>query len=158
MMAREIRSFDVRVEPGTPPQSPQYTDLSMPPRIVDRIDIRVPPGPAGLVGFAISSGGAPIIPYNPGEWIITDDEAMSWPLEGYIDSGGWQVIIYNLGNLPHTIQVRFLLRLTQDAADTAAPRLIADGALSSSPGPMAFAVPPPPAAAPPPNLGTGGAP
>lgn len=115
-MAREIRTFEVTVAAGTARADAVTTDLDMPPRVVTGIHIVVPPGPAGSVGFQVAAAGQPIIPYNPGQWIVTDNEIIDWPLAGYHDSGSWQVIAYNTGTYDHTIYVRFLLELTTDQA------------------------------------------
>lgn len=117
-MPTEIRTFQVTIPPGTLPTAPQLTNLSMPARIVERLDIRIPPGPAGMMGFAIASAGQPFIPYNAGAWIVADNESLSWPVEGYLESGAWQLRGYNTGLSPHTIYLTFLLR---QISDTIAP-------------------------------------
>lgn len=108
-MATTVYLFDATIPAGTAASSPATVDMSMPPVIVDRIQIIVPPGPSGLVGFQLTSGGMPVIPVTPGSWIITDDEVIDWDLTGQIDSGGWELTGYNTGTLDHTITVRFLV-------------------------------------------------
>lgn len=108
-MAREIRSFDITIPAGTTITDGWSQALSMPPRVVSRIDAIVPAGPRGNMGFAIGASGVPIIPYNPGQWIVADDDKFSWPLEGQIDSGGWEFFGYNLGTYAHTVYLTFLL-------------------------------------------------
>lgn len=125
-MAYEIRTFDVTVPAGTLASAPQVTDLTMPARIVRQVDIRIPPGPRGEVGFALGAARQAVIPYNPGQWIIGDDEVITWPLEGQIDSGAWQAILYNTGAYPHTLEFRFHLDLTgQDATAGQPPGVVA---------------------------------
>lgn len=128
-MAVEVREYAVTTPAGVPSTAAQYTDLSFPPRQVTRIEVRVPPGPAGTLGFAITSGGARIIPINPGGWVVTDDEVIGWDLTDQITSGAWQLASYNTGSLPHTVYVRFLLDLVTGSAN--APALIPAGQLSS---------------------------
>lgn len=115
-MSVEVRSFAPTVPAGTAQSAGWSADLSFPPRIVEGVDIRVPPGPRGNVGFYIGSAGTPIIPTNTGEWIITDDEKISFDLEDQITSGAWTFYAYNNGALPHTIYVRFRLALTVAAS------------------------------------------
>lgn len=129
-MAREIRTFEVAVPAGTPVDAPATTALEMPPRIVTGLHVVIPPGPAGNVGFYVAAAGQNIIPYNPGEWIITDDEVIDWPLSGYHDSGSWALVAYNTGTYTHTLYVRFLLELTTDTT-TSAPAPIPAGTLTS---------------------------
>ncbi len=111
MMAAEFRSFTVTLSPGSTPSAPVLTNLAIPPRVVDKITIRVPPGPSGAVGFAIAAAGTPIIPQNAGQFIVADNEVIELPLVGYITSGAWQLLGYNQGAWPHSLQVRFDLSL-----------------------------------------------
>jgi hypothetical protein len=118
-MAREIQRFSVTVPASTAKAAALAFTLAMPPRIVDEIEILVPPGPRGEVGFQLSSGGVQIIPATAGAFEVTDNEVIHWPLEGQIDSGAWQLIAYNTGAFNHLIQVRFLVRLVPVAATLA---------------------------------------
>jgi len=108
-MAREVRNFAVTVAAATPIASPQLTALTMPSRIVRQVRVRIPPGPSGQVGFALASGGVPILPWGPGQWMIGDNEVITWDLEGQIDSGAWQLRAYNTGVYAHTLYVTFSL-------------------------------------------------
>lgn len=128
-MAVEVRETAVTTPAGTTAAAPQVTDLSFPPRLVTRIEVRVPPGPAGTLGFRLGSGGVQVIPINPGGWVVTDDEVIGWDLTGQITSGAWQLISYNTGSLPHTVYVRFLLDLVTNSSTV--PALIPAGQLSS---------------------------
>lgn len=130
-MAREIRAFNVTIPAGTLQSAGFTSDLSFPARIVQQIDVLVPPGPRGEVGFAIGSAGRPVIPEQTGQFIVTDDEVIHWPLENYIDSGSWTFFGYNTGAFPHTIYVRFQLGLVQQPGGVAP---VAASAISSEPG------------------------
>lgn len=110
-MARELRSFTAVLATGSTPAAPVTTDMSFPARIVRRVDVFVPNGPNGEVGFALANSGQQIIPFNRGEFVVTNDEKLSWDLTDYIDSGSWQFIGYNTGFYAHRIQVRFHLDL-----------------------------------------------
>lgn len=110
-MAAELRAFSVTIAPGVVPAAPSIVALTMPARIVSHVRIRIPPGPLGSVGFALGSSGVPVLPYNPGAWIIGDDEVIDLDVSGQISSGAWQLIGYNTGLNPHTIQVQFSLEL-----------------------------------------------
>lgn len=115
-MAQEIRSFEVLIPKGTAVDAGWSYPMVMPTRQVDMIQIRIPPGPGGTMGFSIGSAGQPIIPYNPGEWIVTDDEVIEWPLEGQFDSGAWELFGYNVDTYDHTVYVRFLVSLVNQTA------------------------------------------
>lgn len=115
-MAREIRNFVLTVPANTLVSAPVTLDMGMPARIVQRIRCRVPPGPAGTLGFRISSGGVAIIPWNANQWINTDNEILDFDLEGYPTSGAWQAQGYNTGVYQHTVRFTFYLDLPQLAA------------------------------------------
>lgn len=128
-MAREVHQFAITVPAGTPKTSPVTTPMVMPAREVRRVEITVPPGPGGYVGFAIGAAGTIIIPANAGQWIVTDDEKIGWDLDGAHNSGSWSFVAYNTGRDDHTIYVRFLVDLA--APPSVAPiDLIAPNALA----------------------------
>lgn len=125
-MAQEIRAFDVPVPANTPLATPITAALTMPPRIVDRIEIKVPPGPRGELGFALGAGGVAVLPIQAGQWLITDDEEIGWDVTDQLDSGGWQLFAYNTGRFAHTLHIRFLCRLPQTSSfATTAPAPLA---------------------------------
>lgn len=136
-MAIEIRSFAPSIPAGTPIAAPFVFPIVFPPRQVVQIDWQVPPGPSGLMGWALTIDGQPVIPRNAGAYIITDDRIQSWQLENYPDQGQWQLTGYNLDIYPHSVYLDFLLELT--GAATATPAQLPNDQLSS---------PPPPASAP----------
>lgn len=109
--ADEVYAFAVTITAGTAIASPQVTGIPIPPRIVNVVEVVVPPGCSGLVGFQVGMAGVQIVPVNNGGWIITDDEKIVFPVQGLPDSGAWQVIGYNLDIYDHTIQVRLLTSL-----------------------------------------------
>lgn len=115
-MADEVRSFTVSIPAGTLATAPQVSDLAMPARIVREVRVRIPPGPAGTVGFALAASGVPIIPWNAGQWLVGNDELVTLPLANQITSGAWQLRAYNTGVYAHSLYVTFLLDLVQLAA------------------------------------------
>lgn len=110
-MAQEIREFAVTVPPNTPVSAPLVTPVTFPSRQVVAVSWRVPPGPSGKLGWALTSAGTPVIPIQPSSYIVTDNQADTWQLSGYLDSGNWQVTAYNTGVFPHTVYLTFLLDL-----------------------------------------------
>lgn len=115
-MAREIRAFAPPALSGYTQDAPLVQPLAMPPRIVRAIDIRVPPGPRGLMGFALGAAGTIVFPYgaadavgggNPSQWFVADDENIRLELDGAITSGAWEFFSYNTGVYNHTVYLRF---------------------------------------------------
>lgn len=133
-MAVEIRQFTVTIPAGTAPGVPVRADVSFPPRVVDRVEIRVPPGPSGLMGFALQNSGVTVIPYNSDAFIVTADEVIGWDLTGYITSGSWQVLGYNTDTNDHSVFIRFLLDLPPRPGAAAAPTYYAESVLAGSVG------------------------
>ena len=180
-MAREIRRFEFTIPAGTTKAAPFTQQQSFPPRIVSQINVRVPPGPAGQMGFQVGSSGNPVIPREDGVWMVTDDELMEWPLVDFWDSGSWEFFGYNLGQFDHTVYFTFLCDLVPvppappitviPAADLSSvgapgsstavpptastPAATPSGTLPGSaqvPPAAPVSVPPPPVVAPPPVL------
>lgn len=121
-MAVEVYRFVVTIPAGTPASAPVAFPLVMPSREVEEVEIVVPPGPRGEVGFQLGQGSTQMLPTNPGAYIVADDEVIHWPLEDQIDSGSWSMIAYNTGQFNHSIEVRFLVRLVD--AQAARPLLV----------------------------------
>ncbi len=120
-MAARIYSFACTVPAGTPVAKPVTVAMSMPAVEVVEIDIVVPHGPAGFMGFAIGAAGVPVFPEASGQWIVTDAQNLSWPLEDAIDSGAWEFFGYNTGSYPHTVYVTFQCDLPQEPTTGTAP-------------------------------------
>lgn len=132
-MATEIRSFALTIPANTPKSAPVTIPIVFPPRTVTQVDWQVPPGPSGLMGWALTIAGQPVIPRNPGAFIVTDNRTQSWPLENYPDQGQWQLTGYNIDVYDHTVYLDFLLQLS--SAPPATPAQLPNEALSSPPPP-----------------------
>jgi len=110
-VAQEVREFAVLVPHGTPLAAPVTVNISFPSRIVTSITYKVPPGPSGKMGWSLTSAGTPVIPIQRNTYIVTDNQSDTWNLEGYLDSGNWQVTAYNTGVYDHTVYLTFQLDL-----------------------------------------------
>ena len=130
-MSNEIRAYTLTIPAGTPTTAPVQLDCSFPPRNVDALQVIVPPGPSGLVGWRVLNSGVKLIPYESDDWIITAGEIITWPLTGQITSGSWQVEGYNTGTNDHSVYFRFLLSLVQPRGQTV-PAMIDEAQLVSS--------------------------
>jgi hypothetical protein len=130
-MAQELYSVAVLIPAGTLPSAPAVTPITLPPREYVLLDIMVPPGPQGAVGFALGFANTPIIPTNRGGWIISDDEKFELALDNYPDTGAWQFTGYNTGLYDHTIYLRFHANpLTQPGSSAPQLTLISNTDLS----------------------------
>lgn len=108
-MADRVEPFAVTVPPATGIAVPQITTLAFRDGIVTELDVTVPPGPSGLVGFRIQHLGSQIIPYTGAQFIIADDRELKWPLANFPTASGWQLAAYNLDIYPHTLYLEFLI-------------------------------------------------
>jgi hypothetical protein len=146
-MAVEVREFPAVVPAGTLASAPQTTPMKFPVRTVQAIEVEVPPGPRGEVGFRIGAAGVQLIPYELGKWVITDGRAIRWALERQHESGSWELVAYNTGTFDHTIVVRFEVGLATGVAQDATSPIPAS-TLNTIPGGVAVSpsveVPPPP--------------
>ena len=120
-MPSEVFAFTATIPAGTLASAPVTINLPMPPRIVRSVEWRVPPGPAGLMGWALAAAGQNMIPVNSGQWIITNDEAQTWTVDGYLTSGAWQLRGYNTGLFDHVVYLRFHTDLVQDTSTPTVP-------------------------------------
>lgn len=109
-MADRIETPAITIAAGTAIASPATTAFNWRDGIIERMEIRVPPGPSGLVGFRILHSGQQVIPFQGTDWIITDSEILSWDLQNYPTGNKWSVRAYNLDLYPHTLYFRFLVR------------------------------------------------
>jgi hypothetical protein len=112
-MASRIEQIPVTIPALTAVATPQNTPLTFNPGIVQRLEIIVPPGFSGLVGFRILHSGTVVIPYLASSWIITDNEKIDWPLENYPTGSAWSITGYNTDVYDHTLYLRFLVVETE---------------------------------------------
>lgn len=126
-MAERIEVGSITITAGTLSSAPMTKDVSFKDGIVDRVELVVPDGCNGLVGFALQAAHQQVIPWTNAGWIIANDEVIVWPLDGYISSGSWQLIGYNTDVFDHTIYARFLIteRSAPGLGSAVAPIVIA---------------------------------
>lgn len=108
-MADRVESFAVTIPHGTTKSAPRTVDISFAAGVVAGVEILVPAGHAGFTGIALAQAGAAVIPITDGQFIVSDDEVIHWPIDGAINNGDWQAIGYNTGTFDHTFYIRFLI-------------------------------------------------
>lgn len=106
-MADRIEPFTVTVPAETTIANFQRTDLAFRDGRVDRIQIIVPPGPSGLVGFRLAHSGQSIIPYTDERWFVVDDLRLDWDADNYPTGGAWELWAYNTDIYSHDLHVWF---------------------------------------------------
>lgn len=124
-MADRIETPAITIPAGTAAAAPQTTALSLRDAVLERIEVRIPPGPSGLVGFAFVHSGQQVIPFRVGDWIIADDESLDWAVEHYPTGNKWAFRGYNTDVYSHTIYLRLHFREIATApAGAGAPILV----------------------------------
>lgn len=106
-MARNTYAFAVTISAGTPQATPSTTALAFPESVVGQIDLEVPPGPRGLMGFRIARSGTQVLPFTAGTWLVWDEIAKSYYFSDLPQGGGWQLVGYNTGTFAHAVLVTF---------------------------------------------------
>jgi hypothetical protein len=123
LQVRNLR-FDMVVPAGTAQATPLLTLWNLGKVVVDKISVRVPPGPSGLAGLAIHYAGVPIVPSDqPGVFFVGDDQEWDWEI-GWEISGPFTLVTYNTDIYPHTFymaaQVRDITLVAAGAAEAGA--------------------------------------
>lgn len=129
-MSVQVRTFSPTIPANTPIATPFTMAMTFAAMNVDRIRVKIPPGPRGNMGFAIGSSGQAVIPYQAGQWIIADNDLLLFELDDYWNSGSWEFFGYNLGQFAHTVYITFELSLVPQP--TTSTTLASNQAVSSS--------------------------
>lgn len=133
-MALRVLPFTVTIPAGTPSTAPVTIPLALDNWELESLDLEVPPGPAGLMGFQVLNNGVAIYPYGPGQWFVWDDVIEHYSLQDQPNASGWAVLGYNTGFFNHAVILRFHVNPPSTAAQqTATPTVtIVSGAIDSS--------------------------
>jgi hypothetical protein len=99
-----VLNFAITIPANTAIITPVTTQTPLGICTLVEIKVVIPPGPAGLVGFAINGGGSQIFPQGTDKWFIFDDYVYDQPVDNQINSGQWAVAAYNLDVFDHTLQ------------------------------------------------------
>lgn len=106
-MADRIEPFTVTVPAGTTEALFGQFPLSFKDGRVDRLEIHVPPGPSGLVGFRVAHSGQSVIPYTGVRWFVVDNAHLDWDLDNYPTGDFWELWAYNTDVYEHSLEVWF---------------------------------------------------
>jgi hypothetical protein len=110
-VAAEVLQFTATIPHGTPTNALAVVKMPMTNYVIESVDLEVPPGPSGLMGFYLALSGEQWIPHSPGQFIVWDDRFDSWSLTEQPTSYGWEVHGYNTDVYDHVVIVRFHLNL-----------------------------------------------
>lgn len=116
----KVLQFTCVVTAGTDDTAPIVFQCQLGSSVLEWVEIQVPRGPNGQMGFYVASSGQQVIPYIVGaatEWIVSSDRILHLDLVDFPDSGDYQLVAYNTGTSDHTIQIAFGINQV-DAPDT----------------------------------------
>lgn len=122
-MADRIELFQVTCPLGTAITTPFTQALSMPECDVERIEVTIPKGPSGLMGFRFRHSAQVVIPYSGSNWIVTDGEVLNWAVANYPTGDKWSLQMYNTDIFDHTVYIRMLVNEIGGPARTALPMI-----------------------------------
>lgn len=120
-MAAEVRQYTATFPAGTPIAAPVTVSVGFPPRVVRSVDWRIPPGAQGVMGWQLAMGGVQVLPTRSDTWVVDDGTSGTFTLDGYPDSGSWQVVGYNTGVYAHSVFLTFHLDLPAKPRAVPAP-------------------------------------
>lgn len=111
MPVSQVQSFVCTFPPGSTPTNLKTFDLTMAVFQVDWIEVDVPPGNGGALGFYIATSNQQYLPFNVGTFFTFDGISKHWDLLDQPTSGDWQLYGYNQGFWPHTVYIHFGLEV-----------------------------------------------
>jgi len=106
-VAYRVLQFAATIPAGTPKSAPVTVALALDNWELEQLDLEVPPGPGGLMGFYVANNGVQWIPVGAGQFLVWDDVQQSWPFTDQPDASGWEIVGYNTGVYDHAVTVRF---------------------------------------------------
>lgn len=120
-MAIRVLPFTALIPAGTLAANPVKVPINLDGWVLQRLDLEVPPGPAGLMGFQVFNNGVAFIPYGAGQWFVWDDVKETYYLDDQPTASGWAIVGYNDGAYDHTVTVRCHVIPAQAQAPTDPP-------------------------------------
>jgi hypothetical protein len=115
-VAERVLQHVTTIPAGTPDTAPWVEALGFHDWDVERIDLIVPPGPAGTMGFYLANNGVPWVPRALNEWLVFDDRELIVVPTGYPTGTGWQIVGYNDGKYDHDVIALFHVNAIDVAA------------------------------------------
>lgn len=106
-MAERVLQHVTTIPVGASVAAPHVEQLGFTDWQVEQIDLLVPSGPSGMMGFYLANNGIPWVPRALGEWLVMDDQKLTVTPTGYPSGTGWEIVGYNLGAWPHNVIALF---------------------------------------------------
>lgn len=107
--AARVEKKEATIPAGTAEATPQLFDWSFAPGEVTEVVVTMADGAAGLVGWQLAIAGQNIIPVTRDAFMIGNDRVWELAIEGYPNSGAWQLRAYNADTFDHTLYGEFYI-------------------------------------------------
>lgn len=120
-MAERFQFFTITAPAGTLQSAPLSVATPFNPGVVVEIEVIIPDGHAGLTGIRFTNAGVAVIPFNQSTFIVSNDEKIRWPLDGFLDSTDWAAQVFNTDVYDHSFFVRYLVNENQPSGAQTAP-------------------------------------
>lgn len=107
-------SFDLTVPINTPASAPLLREVTLPPGVVQQVDVQFPSGCVGLVHTLCQRASHQVWPSNDGADFSSNGQMLSWQDDYTLDAAPFvlRLFAWNLDDTyPHTITWRFNVRL-----------------------------------------------
>ena len=108
-MSEYVYQYSLTIPAGTSKSSPAEFFVPIDNLEIEAIELEVPHGPAGTMGFAIFNSGTAWKPDLPGAWIVWNGKTDTWWLDGQPNAGHWSIRGYNTGAYDHTVYTRWFV-------------------------------------------------
>lgn len=115
-MAIEYYEFIVTALDGATDPLVQTYNVRVPPGIVDEVRVRMPPGSAGTLAWALGMAGVQVYPAPGQPMIVGDDETFLYHPPTELSSGAWQLFMQNAGAFTHSLFMTFRVRVSDGVA------------------------------------------
>lgn len=115
---QRVRTLIVTTPANTAAAAPQSTTWNLGTGVLERLEVVIPDGHAGLTGFRLLWGGRVVMPYEGGEWITGNSDKLTVELGLWTGAGRITVDTYNTDDtFAHGHHLRaFLTELEPSAA------------------------------------------
>ena len=122
-MGEEVLAYTATIPAGTAKATPVTINLPIFNWDIESLDLQVPTGPNGLMGFYLALSGEQWIPHVRGQYLVWNDHFQNWPLTKQPTNKGWQVVGYNTDVYDHSVFLRFHVNSLSPPQQPASPSL-----------------------------------
>lgn len=117
-----LYQLTVTTPSGVEPDLPQADPWPLEDAVLESVTILIPDGHSGLTGIRVKQAQQEIVPWGNDDWLISNDEIITVPIEEQITLSGLVIETYNLDVFEHRFWIRAVIQdLGTSTASTANP-------------------------------------